>query len=310
MFAKVAKHVFLGTSRIMLFIFGAALLLCALAQLALFAVPRLSTFFAAPLTFFVSVISVIVPLAVPLLTLCVLLFLFYRDMLSQKSQLTFTLPVGVHTHIFVRFVTHVFYIAASIAVSVCGAFMVGYFPFSRFFLNLFSFEPSILPSAFLDSLPETLTETAQATQSTIAVLQWETLSPELKFSILSTLALLLFALLIGIFASAYAAFAVGASFRRIKLGASAFSFLLLRTGVTAATFLLTAHYAAQHLGADVHAFVDKVLALRVVGAPLETLSAIIDMLYPVAVFFILINVVFLAVQYLITFLLFKFGQNA
>lgn len=126
MLSKSLKHEFRATSRVMLPIFIALLLLAVAAH---FSILLLNTY---TLPWFLEIIggATIALFAAALIAACVgvivlIVIRFYRSFLSDEGYLNMTLPVNVHTHISSRLIVSViWYTLTAIAVLLCLMVMI------------------------------------------------------------------------------------------------------------------------------------------------------------------------------------------
>lgn len=145
MYAKLIKHEFRATSRIMLPLYGAVLIMAAMTQAVLvlqnvFTISSLWISIPAGLLFALSILGVVVMVFVG----CIVTILrFYKNLLGDEGYLMFTLPVTPAQHITAKLTTGVTWTAISVLLAITTMFflsssLMGWDAFAADFSRQFS----------------------------------------------------------------------------------------------------------------------------------------------------------------------------
>lgn len=121
MLGKVMKYEFRSSARLLLPMFGLALLLSVVMRLVLLVVPYIWTPLGTVLTSFASAAGVLLPAAVVILSFVAVVVRFAQSMAGDEAYLTFTLPVKAGTHLMGRLVVSTLsVVAGSLVALACG----------------------------------------------------------------------------------------------------------------------------------------------------------------------------------------------
>lgn len=118
MLGKVMKYEFKASGRLLLPLFGVALVLSALLRLLLLLVPAAGPTGQGFIQGAAMLLGVLAVMAVAFLTTAVLVMRFYQSMSSREAYISFTLPVSANTHIIGRTIVGTVYLLAGAAVTL------------------------------------------------------------------------------------------------------------------------------------------------------------------------------------------------
>lgn len=121
MLGKVMKYELRSCGRLLLPFFGAALVLSGLARLAYLVAPLIWEPMANVLNGLATSVGVFALFGVILLTFVYVVVRFYQSMVAGEAYLSFTLPVGVGTHLAARLLAGILFCVASCLVAVLCA---------------------------------------------------------------------------------------------------------------------------------------------------------------------------------------------
>ena len=119
MLGKLLKHEFRATSRIMLPLYGAVLVLAVLANLSFAFIDATDSLFLHILCILFIVIFFIGVVGAFVLTIVVMVGRFYRNLLKNQGYLSHTLPVTVHGHLWSKLIVSlVWFIATAVFIAI------------------------------------------------------------------------------------------------------------------------------------------------------------------------------------------------
>ena len=127
MLSKSIKHEFRATSRVMLPLFAALLLVSVVAHFALRMLVKSDNlhWFLETVGVIIIILFAISVIAIAVGVLILTVNRFYRSFLSDEGYLNMTLPVGVHTHIFSRLIVAVIWYTLTVAAAMLAGLLVG-----------------------------------------------------------------------------------------------------------------------------------------------------------------------------------------
>lgn len=124
MLGKVMKYELRASGRLLLPLFGLAIIVCALLRLAIWGIPAIWESAGNIVTPMATLFGIVLIIVVAVLAFVAVVVRFYQGMVSNEAYLSFTLPVKPSTHVLGRLLTGSLYSFAGILVATVGLFIL------------------------------------------------------------------------------------------------------------------------------------------------------------------------------------------